>query len=148
MNFAHIHLVLTHFPPVLTLFGAISAVSGLLMRQHRRELARLTRLSMILASVLTPMTYFAGGRAADKIALVDGINQEAIAPHQSAASIALIASIAAGLVAAAAALVDRRSHHVPVVLEVILIVAAITSAVVIGWTAALGGAIHHPEIGL
>ena len=39
MNFAHLHLVLTHFPPVLSLGGAFAAAVGLLRR--RRDLVRL-----------------------------------------------------------------------------------------------------------
>jgi uncharacterized membrane protein YoaK (UPF0700 family) len=146
INFAHVHLVLTHFPPVLSLGGAVAAALGLFLRRQGRELARLARLLMIIAGVLTPMAYFAGDRAADTIGRVEGIRQEAIAPHQSAATTALISSIAAGVVAVAAAVVERRRGAVPVALRLLVVIAAIGAAVAIGWTAALGGAIHHPEI--
>lgn len=147
MNFAHVHLVVTHFPPVLSVLGAVSATAGVMLRRQRRDLERLARATLIVAGVLTPVAYLAGNRAADTIGRVEGIDQQAIAPHQAAARNALIASIGAALVAIAAVVVERRRRRVPVALAALVVIAAIASAALIGRTAALGGAIHHPEIG-
>src|SRR5438105_9524614 len=98
MNFAHPHLVLTHFPPVLSLAGAFSAAVGVFRR--RRELIQLSLL-LIVVGAMMPLVYIAGDRAADFIGKVDGVQQDAIAPHQRAATIALTVSIFTAIVAVA-----------------------------------------------
>jgi 1,4-dihydroxy-2-naphthoate octaprenyltransferase len=148
INFAHIHLVLTHFPPVVSLGGAVAAIAALFLRRYSGELGRLALLLLIIAGVTTPMAYFAGGRAADQIGKVEGVQQDAIAPHEKAAATALFCSIAAGVVAVAAVIAGWRRGTIPFGLRLVVIIAAIVSAAAIGWTAALGGAIHHPEISM
>jgi hypothetical protein len=146
MNFAHLHLVLTHFPPVLSLGGAIAAAAGIILPRRRRELMRLALLLLIVVGVTMPLVYIAGDRAADSIGKVEGIQQDAIAPHQRAATIALSTSIGTAFIAVALLVVERRVGSLSPVLRLLVLVVAIGSAAAIGWTAALGGAIHHPEI--
>ena len=97
MNFAHLHLVLTHFPPVLSLGGAFAAAVGVLRR--RRDLVRLALVLLVAVGAMMPLVYIAGDRAADSIGKVEGIDQEAIAPHQRVATIALVISICSALIA-------------------------------------------------
>ena len=144
MNFAHLHLILTHFPPVLSLGGALAAAVGALRR--RRELIQLALALLVAIGAMMPLVYFAGERAADSIGKVDGIQQEAIAPHQHAATIALAMSIGAAVVAAALLLIERRHQSLSLTFRMLVLVAAVASALPIAWTAALGGEIHHPEI--
>ena len=144
MNFAHLHLVLTHFPPVLSLAGAFSAAVGVFRR--RRELIQLSLLLLIVVGAMMPLVYVAGDRAADNIGKVDGVQQDAIAPHQHAAAIALTISIFTAIVAAALAVIDRRRAGLSQRFQILALAAAIVSAAPIAWTANLGGAIHHPEI--
>ena len=137
MNFAHVHLVLTHFPPVLSVVSVISAA----MRA-----VRLALLLMIVVGALMPVVYIAGDRAADTIGRVDGVQQEAIAPHQRAATLALWISIGAAIVAFVVLIVERRTGELSPRLRVIVLAAAIAAVIPIGRAAALGGLIHHPEI--
>ena len=145
MNFAHLHLVLTHFPPVLSLCAAASAAAGM-FRPRRRELVHLALLLLIVVGATMPLVYIAGDRTARSIGRVEGIQQDAIAPHQHAAGIALSASIGAAFVAVVLLIVERRRGNLSSVLRLLVLAAAIASAAAIGWAAALGGAIHHPEI--
>jgi hypothetical protein len=144
MNFAHVHLVLTHFPPVLSLGGAFSAAVGIVRR--RREPIRLALMLMIAVGAMMPLVFFAGDRAADTIGKVDGVQQEAIAPHQRAATIALAISLFTAPIAGGLLIIERRRGDLSPSLRVLALAAAIACALPIGWTAALGGAIHHPEI--
>lgn len=144
MNFAHAHLVLTHFPPVLTLGAAIAAAVGVLRR--RREEAHLALLLLVAVGAMMPAVYVAGDRAADSIGRVEGVQQEAIAPHQRAATIALSISILAAFFAGGLLNVERRRGTLSATLRLLVLAATIVSALPVGWTAALGGAIHHPEI--
>ena len=144
MNFAHAHLVLTHFPPVLSLGSAFSAAVGVIRR--RRDLVKLALVLLIAVGAMMPVVFFAGNRAADAIGRVDGVQQDAIAPHQRAATIAMALSIAAAVVAAGLLLLERRRGALSIAFQILVLVAAMASALPIGWAAALGGAIHHPEI--
>src|SRR2546426_6871846 len=144
MNYAHLHLILTHFPPVLSLGGAASAAAGVLRR--RRDLLRFALMLLIGVGAMMPLVYLAGDRAADSIGRVEGVQQDAIAPHQHAATIALASSMATALIAGGVLIVDRRSGSLSPALRMLVLCAAIASALAIGWAAALGGAIHHPEI--
>ena len=146
MNFAHLHLVLTHFPPVLSLGGAISAAAGILLPRRRHELIELALLLLIVVGVTMPLVYIAGNRAADSIGKVEGVQQDAIAPHQQAAGIALSVSIGAACVAVVLLVVARRRGSLTRALQLLVLIVAMASAAAIGWTANLGGAIHHPEI--
>ena len=146
MNFAHLHLILTHFPPVLSLGGAISAAAGNLLPRRRRELVPLALRVLIVVGATMPLVYIAGDRAADSIGRVEGIQQDAIAPHQRAATITLWASAGTAFIAVALLIVERRRGSLSPLLRLLVLVVAIASAAAIGWTAALGGAIHHPEI--
>jgi hypothetical protein len=147
MNSAHLHLVLTHFPPVLSLGGAFSAAAGLLLRRRRDDLIRLALALLVVVGAMMPIVYIAGDRAADTIGRVEGVQQEAIAPHQHAAIIALASSVCAGVLAGALLILEHRRSGLSAWLRAIAVAAAISTALPIAWTAALGGAIHHPEIG-
>ncbi len=144
MNFAHLHLILTHFPPVLSLGGAASAAAGVL--RGRRDLVRLALLLMIAIGAMMPVVYIAGDQAADSIGRLDGVQQEAIAPHQRAATIALAVSIGTALIAGGLLIIERHRGSLSSTLRVLALAIVIASALPIGWAAALGGAIHHPEI--
>jgi len=146
LNFAHLHLVLTHFPPVLSLGSALSAVGGLLLRRRRDDLIRIALVMMIGVGAMMPLVYLAGERAADSIGKVEGVQQEAIAPHQRAATIALAVSVGSAVIAMPLFVVELRRGGLSSPLRLLVLVAAVASAGAIGWTANLGGAIHHPEI--
>jgi uncharacterized membrane protein len=146
ISFAHLHLVLIHFPPVLSVLAAIAATAAWLLRRPAGELFRLALLLLVAAGVTTPLAYLAGGRAAEEIGRVEGIRQEAIAPHQRAAVTALVAAEGAALLAGAAAVVVRRGGAASMRLRLLVLVAAVVAAVAVGWAGLLGGAIHHPEI--
>lgn len=146
MNFAHLHLILTHFPPVLSLGGVISGAAAIFLPRRRPELVQLTLLLLIVVGASMPLVYFAGDRAADTIGRVEGINQDAIAPHQHAAKIALSVSTGAAFAAVILLIVERRHPSLTPILRLLVLVIALASAATIGWTANLGGEIHHPEI--
>jgi hypothetical protein len=101
---------------------------------------------LVAVGAMMPLVYIAGDRAADSIGRVEGVQQDAIAPHLYAATIALASSMGTALVAGGLLIIDRRSDSLSPALRMLVLGAAIASALAIGWAAVLGGAIHHPEI--
>jgi hypothetical protein len=146
MNFAHVHLVLTHFPPVLSVAAVVAATAATLFQSRRRELVQLALLFIVVTGAMMPAIYVAGLRTADVIGKVDGVQQEAIGPHQQAAVIALSVSMATALIAVSLFIAERRRPGLTPTLRLFIVFVATVLATSIGWTAALGGAIHHPEV--
>jgi hypothetical protein len=145
VNFVHLHLVLTHFPPVLSLECVAAAAAAQVVRGRRRELVRFALLLMIATCAMMPAIYVAGVKTSEVIGKVDGIQQEAIAPHQQAAFIALCVSIIVIVIAIALLIAERRQPGLSFSLRVGVLLLTVVLAATIGWTAWRGGAIHHPE---
>jgi len=129
---------------VLSLCSALSAAVGVARR--RRDLLRLALGLLIAVGAMMPVVFIAGVRAADSIGKVDGVQQEAIAPHRNAAIIALTVSIATAVIGAVLLRIELRGQGLSRTLRVVALAATIAAAAPIGWTANLGGLIHHPEI--
>jgi hypothetical protein len=146
VNFVHLHLVLTHFPPVLSLECVVAAAAAQVVRSRRRELVRFALLLMIATCAMMPAIYFAGVKTSEVIGKDDGIQQEAIAPHQQAALIALCVSIATIVIAVALLIAERGEAGLSFSLRLLVLLLTVGLAATIGWTASRGGAIHHPEV--
>ncbi len=135
MNAPHLHLILNHSPLFAELAALLLLAAGGALR--RRDLVDAALVAAIATAPLAAATFVSGRAAADAVGRIDGIDQEAIGPHEEAAEIfAAVATVAA--LAAGAALRWRRVTAVAA--------AAVVVALAIGlWTAERGGAIHHPE---
>lgn len=138
MNAAHFHLVLNHLPVLGEIGGAVLLAAGLTKRNATA--VRLALLGIAAAGVLALPVFFSGLRAADLVGRIDGVSQEAIAPHEEAAVAFLSGAIAAGVIAAVALVMPRR-WILPFALGASLIASLLGVRV-----AFLGGRIHHPEI--
>jgi cobalamin synthase len=132
MNGAFAHLVLNHFPPILL----IVALFALVCRARR-----VAYVLVLVAAVTGVATFFTGRHAAQYVKTMDGVNREAIEPHQQAAGVALL-TIALAAIAAVAALMRPRSPVATYVATFLLIIATFSSV----YAALLGGRIHHPEV--
>src|SRR5258707_12340625 len=98
-NAMHLHLMLNHAP----LFGELFA-SGLLLAAavfRNKTLLRTALSVVLLTGVATIPVFLSGRQAADAIGKVEGIDQEAIDPHEDAAERFLIVAEAAALAAIA-----------------------------------------------
>jgi len=105
---------------------------------------RAQRLAYILVFVaaLTGFATFASGkRAAAYVKTMDGVNREAIVPHQQAAAVAIF-TITLAAIAAVFGLKRPRSPVAQYVATFLLIIATFATT----YTALLGGRIHHPEV--
>ncbi len=137
-NAIHLHLILNHAP----VFGELFAVGLLLAAAVVRSTTLLrTALAVVILTALGAIpVFFTGRAAADAIGKVEGIDQEAIGPHEDSAERFLIAAGLAGA-AALVALVRPR-------LSTIAIASALTliSFGAAGWAANRGALIHHNEL--
>jgi hypothetical protein len=138
MNATHVHLILNHLPVAGEIGGLAVLAAG--VAKKSTTTVRLALMALVATGVLAVPVFLSGLSAAEVIGRVDGVVQEAIAPHQDAATTFLCGAITTGVLAAIALATSRR-WIMPFALAASLI------ASILGMRAAiLGGRIHHPEI--
>lgn len=144
MNWAHVHLMINHFP-VVGVFGATTLLIYSLARKSE-EVKRVSFGLFALLALITLAVFFTGQAAQDTVKKLPGVTEASIDRHEEMAEYALVFIETMGLTALAGLLFLRVTGAIPkwIVLAV-LILSLITTAVV-GLTANLGGQIRHTEI--
>lgn len=141
MNAAHLHLVVNHGPVFLTFAGILSA----LWAYRRSDDAWIVAFGLwIVSGISAGIAYASGGGADDAIKDIPGVLKSAVEPHEDFSKIALVLAIILGLLALAA--VGIRSLRTNPTLRVLAFAIALLTFAAMGYTAYLGGVIHHPEI--
>ena len=143
-NWAHIHLMINHFP-VVGVMGAVLLLLYALVRKSE-EVTLVSLGAFVLVALITIPVYFTGELAEDAVKNLPGVTEKFIGRHEDIAFYALIFMEALGIFALAGLLLLRRSGKIPQwVISAVLVLSLITTAV-IGFTANLGGQIRHTEI--
>jgi hypothetical protein len=147
MNFAHLHLLLNHFPIIGTLVGL-----GLFLISLAGKNEDLRRASLIIFSAMALLaipTFFSGTGAEGAIKKLPGVSEALIERHQGSAMLALLFMEITG----ALSLVGLwKSHGTsrPARWNWIMSAVLLFSIVTVGLMARVGttgGDIRHPEIG-
>lgn len=145
MNYAHLHLMLNHLPLFAGLFGTLILAWGLL---RRLENIRFVGLILIILSALASIpVYLSGEPAEDVVEKLPGVSEQLIEMHESAAMLALMICIIAG-VAAIVALASARfaSESFKMIAVYAAFIAGKATVATMGYTANLGGQVRHSEI--
>jgi hypothetical protein len=145
VNWAHIHLVLTHVPVIG--IGAILAFF-LVGRIRRSDEVQWISLQMFVALALVSIAvYLTGSPASHQMREVPGVSRDLIRNHSDAADFAFTGVEVLGALALALLVKFWGQAAVPTrLLDAILVLAVIVLGLLI-WTTGLGGRIRHPEIG-
>ncbi len=109
----------------------------------RTEAVTRAAFAVLVATVLIAIPTYIAGRHAQVIVktMVEGVNKEAIEPHQEAATASLIVLIMMGVLATIALFVRLRR-----LLTLFVLVLSVIAMLSVTYAARLGGRIHHPEI--
>lgn len=144
MDWAHIHLMLNHFPIILAVTGASAAILATV--SPRRGTWLYAAASLTLAGLLVVPTYFTGEPAEEVLHRPWYITRGTIHEHESAA---LVSAILLGVVALVAAFAWRRmiryprEASLPGALRTALLVGSVAASAHIFYTSLLGGRIVH-----
>jgi uncharacterized membrane protein len=141
---SHIHLLLNHFPTV-----AFAVALGLLLFAvigKSDELKHASLVILFLLAALAIPTYVSGNGAQGDLANTEGVSQEKISQHESAALVGFIFMEITGFIAWLglwqARLIKRLgSWCIPAVL-----ISSIVTFLLMANAANIGGEIRHPEI--
>jgi hypothetical protein len=140
MNVLLIHLAVNHAP----LFAELFAI--LLLMWPKREVRRAALVIALVTGPASAEVFLTGRAAAEAIGRIEGVDQDAIGPHEAAAESFLAAALLASAAAAAALIADAgrwRFARLLLLAAGLLIVVALALA---ARTASLGGRIRHTEI--
>jgi uncharacterized membrane protein len=143
MNGAHLHLLLNHFPIIVTLVGFLVLLWS--VARGSEEVKKTALGLLVLGAVLTLPTYLTGEPAEDLVVGLPGVSKTDIERHQEAAGIAA-GSLAAVGVAALAGLAAGRRGRVPPALVAVITFLALVAIGLVARAANLGGEIRHSEI--
>ena len=147
MNFAHLHLLLNHFPIIGTLIGLGLLLISLVGRNQ--DLRRASLVIFPVMALLSILTFFSGTGAQGAIKNLPGVSEALIERHQGAAMLALLFLEVTG-VFSLVALWKAQGESSPTrwnwSLSAVLLFSIVTAGLMarVGTT---GGDIRHPEIG-
>lgn len=146
MDWPYIHLLVNHFPIILSVTGAAAAVAGVWMR--RRGLWLYAVATLTLAGLSIYPTFLSGDEAKDALRRMHPwyIARGSIDRHDNAASITLWIILAMGVIAAYAWWRSVRSGAEltpPAWLRGLVVVSSLIGLGFVTWTSLLGGEIVH-----
>jgi uncharacterized membrane protein len=144
MNWAHVHLLLSHLPVIGTIFGVLLLLLALLRKSE--ELKRVSLGVFVLTALISLPVYFTGEPAEEMVEHLPGVAESLIDRHKDAALFALLMAGAAGIVALAGLILFRRSERLPGWVVAVALVLSFATSGLMGWAANLGGQIRHTEI--
>ena len=144
MNWAHVHLMINHFP-VVGVFGAIALLVYSLARKSE-EIKRVSFGLFVLLALITLAVFFTGQAAEDSVKKLPNVTEAYIGRHEEMADLSLVLMETLGLAALAGLLFLRSSGSIPKWIVVIVLLLSLITAAVVGFTANLGGQIRHTEI--
>jgi hypothetical protein len=144
MNWAHVHLIINHIPVIG--IGLLILLFIVAMVRKNKGLITVALAFIILISLATIPVYLTGEPAEEVVEDMPGISEELIEEHEEQAEIAFILVEVAGGLALITLIARRYSDKLGQSLVILTLLVLIVSGGLIGWTANLGGRIHHEEI--
>ena len=144
MNWAHVHLIINHFP-VIGILGAILLLVYSLVRKS--EEVKMVSLGVFaIIALITLAVYFTGEAAEKVVKNLPGVTETYIGRHEEIASLTLVLMEILGITSLAGLVLLRRSGAIPKWVVVLILILSLITAVVVNLTANLGGQIRHTEI--
>ncbi len=144
INWAHVHLMINHIP-VIGIPGATLLLLYALVRRSD-EMKMVTFGIIVLLAILTIGVYLTGQEAEDIVKKLPGVTETAIGRHEEVADLSLLLIEGLGVLALVGLFFKRRSRSVPTWLVSLVFVLSLITALIVGYTANLGGEIRHSEI--
>jgi uncharacterized membrane protein len=147
MNFAHLHLLLNHFPIIGTIVGLGLFLISLIGKNE--DLRRASLIIFPAMALLAIIAFFSGVGAQGAIKKAPGVSEVLIERHQGAAMLAMLFMEATGAFSIAA-LWRAQARPRPAGWNWSLSAVLVFSIVTVGLMARVGttgGDIRHPEIG-
>lgn len=144
MDWPYAHLLLNHFPIILTVAGTIAAIFALVRRGRAIWLYALATLTF--AGVTIYPVFLTGDEASETMRDVWYVSRDAIHTHEEAGELTLWVVLVMGAIAAFAwwrLAARERSGGPPRWLQVLVVLTALGALGAVTYTSVLGGRIVH-----
>lgn len=144
MDYAHIHLLLTHFPIIGTLIGTGILLYGVLSKNEVGK--KIAYILFVLMALLTIPVFISGGEAEEIVEHLPGVSESIIEEHEELAEAAIWLMALLGVLSIVAfSLLAMKKTRFSFIHPLTLIVALSTFGV-FAKVGNLGGQIRHSEI--
>ena len=143
MTGAHLHLALNHVPVVLVPVAVVMLLYAMVNKSA--DLMKGALALLIVSTLFGAAAFLTGEPAEDSLKQIPEVSTEAIEPHEKLATFAAGATTLAGVLALIVLMKWQPGGATPWTMIATLVVAFI-AALLLAWTAYLGGRINHPEL--
>lgn len=144
LSWAHVHLLLNHFPIVGAIFGLLLLVYAI--AKDSKELKQASYWLFIIIALLAIPVYLSGEQAAEIIHDLPGVSDTFIHEHESVAEQAFIALEILGAISLAGLFAFRGGKRIPGWFTVLLITVTFIAVALVSWAGLQGGIIRHTEV--
>lgn len=143
LTWPYAHLLINHFPVVLTTMGLLAVIGALLLR--RRGLWLYAMGTLTVAGLSIYPVHFTGDQADHALHDPWYIQRGVIDAHDNAAGIAMVIILITGVVSAYGwwRALRRRDEAIPVWIRALVVVGAVAGFGSVAYTSFLGGKIIH-----
>jgi uncharacterized membrane protein len=143
LTWPYAHLLINHFPVVLTTMGLLAVLGAVLLR--RRGLWLYAMGTLTVAGLSIYPVYFAGEQADDALRDPWYIQHGVIDAHDNAAGIAMAIILITGVVSAYGwwRALKRRDETIPAWIRAAVFAGAVAGFASVAYTSFLGGKIIH-----
>ena len=142
MNAAHLHLLVNHLPIVGSLMGFLLLLFATLLK--KQELSKTVLGLFVIIGATSGVAYLTGEPAEEFLENRPGIEEKYIEEHEEMAELALISSLATGVLSMGVLVLFRKRGFQNKLLWVVLFSGLVTFFLM-AKTGYLGGTISHPE---
>ncbi len=144
INWAHVHLMINHFPVFGIPGGTLLLVYALIRKSEEVKMVSLG-VFVLIALAAFPV-FFTGVAAQHVVKNIPGVTEAYIGRHEEMADLSIVLMEILGVLALAGLVFLRRLGAIPKSVVLLVLVMSLITAAVVGFTANLGGQIRHTEI--
>lgn len=144
MNSAHLHLLVNHLPILGTLFGILTLLAGIVLKNP--SIKRTALGALAFSAVFAAIAFSTGEGAEEAVEGLPGVGEALISRHEEIADLFLGGSIIVGAISLLTFLADVLGWKLTRALYVLTLAAAAGTMVLAQKTGTSGGEIRHSEI--
>ncbi len=141
---AHWHLLLNHFPIILSIVGTGFIIAAFLFKKQHLRFGGL--LLLIIAAAGAYLAFQTGEGAEEAVENLAGVSHDAIEKHEGSANTGLKIILGTGLIALITILLVHAKKKQANVFLIITLLASLASAGYMSYVGYTGGVIRHSEI--
>ncbi|MFI5170962.1 MAG: hypothetical protein ACHQFW_01150 [Chitinophagales bacterium] len=141
---AHWHLLLNHFPVVLSITGVLFIIASLAVKKEYLKSGGI--MILIVAAILSWPAFETGKNAEEPVEEIAGISHEAIHTHERIANNGFRIMVATGIIALITLILVNRKNKAAKIFFILTLFAGLASAIYLSYVSYTGGEIRHTEI--